>query len=96
VTLATNCDIFHGSTVTISGLTGSQTPDAGSATVEAALALNTTNSVFHGGQSTWTQISGVLTMTVNLPNAHWMAQAQAVISFTLKNALLGQVTTPHT
>ena len=51
VTLTANYDIADGSTVTISGLTGSQTPDAGSLSV-------TSSNDDLGTTGAWTQSSG--------------------------------------
>ncbi len=91
VTLQTNCDIYNGTNVTISGLTGSQTPDADASTVESALALNLTGTVFQGGESTWTQATGSLTLTVFLGDFHWLKNTPMTFSFTLKTNLNGQV-----
>jgi hypothetical protein len=65
--------------------------DADAAAIGAALSMATTGSVFDGGASTWTQSTGQLTMTVNMPNAHWLANEPASFSFTLQNSASDQV-----
>ena len=70
--------IGAGSTLTIAGLTGSQTSDSGSLTIGG------TNAAIFGSSGSWTQSSGTLILTVaggqSVPTG-----ANTVITFTLTN-----------
>jgi len=88
VTLAMSCDVYHGSTITILGLTGTQTADTGT----LALTIDKANLINANGA--WTQSTGALVMTVataaqdNYANDHWetgtAAEGTVVVSFKLQ------------
>ena len=87
VTLALSCDVYNGTTITVSGLTGSGTPD----TPDLAVTSSPNDLVALTGE--WTQSSGSMVFTVIVPDAstyaagHWEtaanngAEGEVVLSF---------------
>jgi hypothetical protein len=77
-TVNPSASISAGATITIAGLTGSQTSDSGSLTVGG------TNAAIFGSSGVWTQSSGTLVLTVaggqSVPTG-----SDTVITFTLTN-----------
>lgn len=77
-TVNPSASISAGATLTIAGLTGSQTSDSGSLTVGG------TNAAIFGSSGAWTQSSGTLVLTVaggqSVPTG-----SDTVITFTLTN-----------
>jgi hypothetical protein len=102
VTLALSCDVYHGSTITITGLTGSETADSAS----HALTLDKADLIATTG--VWTQDTGTMVLTVSTadattyPGGHWetadnnAAEGTVVVSFNLVQAANGQAATAPT
>jgi len=92
VTLAMSCDVWNSTSFTITGLTGSQTPDD--------LTLNMTTTDTSGNWKTgfletwgrWTQSTGTLEFTVSTDTqdtyaaGHWEANDPVVFQFRLKQS----------
>mmetsp|Transcript_66378 Transcript_66378/g.163543 ORF Transcript_66378/g.163543 Transcript_66378/m.163543 type:complete len:3114 (+) Transcript_66378:219-9560(+) len=76
VTLTSNCELYNGSTVTISGLQGSQTASL------TDLAQNET--IFDVDGAAWDQTAGTLALTTNTSvGVHWPGDMPVVLTFTL-------------
>jgi hypothetical protein len=84
VTLTANCNLGSGSTVTITGLTGSQTSDTSS------LPVTSTRSQF-GTKGNWAQTAGILVLTAS----HVVTSGlPVVLTFTLINPAMSQTSPP--